>query len=76
MFFPRKGAFPAGQNLVFKGFQFVSDVAFGAFQRLFARVLRRHEVRVRMRDLNEIAVNPVVAHFQAGNSGLLLLGFS
>ena len=73
MLFPGQCPVATGKNLVFESLEFLGDVAFGCLERLFAGVERGHQVLVGMGDLDEVAVNPVVTHFQAGNSGLFAL---
>ena len=73
MLLPGQGSLAAGKYLVLERLELAGDVTFGCFQSLFAGVDWRHQVLVTVRDLDVIAVNAVVAHFQAGNSGLLTL---
>ncbi len=60
--------FARGQHLVLERFQLFGDVAFGAFQRLPARVVRWRLVGLAFADFDVVAVHAVVADLERGDA--------
>ena len=61
------------QDAVLQVFQLLGNVAFPVGQRLFANVVLGYLIFIGVGDLDVIAEHPIVAGFQLGNAGALLL---
>ena len=71
--FERLVAISRGQNLLLKVFEFFGDVALAVHERLLADVSVGDEVLERIRDLDIVAEDLVVADLQRADAGLFLL---
>ena len=71
--FERLVAVARGQNLLLKVFKFLGDVALAVHERLLADVRVGDEVLERIRDLDIVAEDLVVADLQRADAGLFLL---
>ncbi len=69
----RESPIARSQHLVLEGFQFGGDESFGGFHGLAAQVLRRDPVGLTAAHLDEKALHPIEAQFQAGQAGALAL---
>ena len=70
-FFPGQGAAFGRQRLVLEFLELRGDIALGVLQGLSADVFVGRVLRLGLADLDVVAVNPVVAHFQGGDAGAL-----